>query len=100
MALLHVKPCKKKTIKVLLLFLNYQILNFLFTSEMNNPDSEIRYQSFIFMWAFPKGNPTYSHRQRAGGMVGVVHESETSRMGMRNANLTLLNGSLGSTIRF
>ena len=56
------------------------------------------------MWAFPKGNPTYSHRQRcgwrAGGMVGVVHESETSRMGMRNANLTLLNSSLGSTIRF
>ena len=55
---------------------------------------------FIVMWAFPKGNPTYCHRQRAGGMVGVVHKSETSRMGMRYANLTLLNGSLGSTIRF
>ena len=38
-------------IKVLLLFLNYQILNFLFTSEMNNPDSEIRYQSFLFVLA-------------------------------------------------
>ena len=39
MAMLHVKPSKIQMIKVLLLFLNYHILNFLFTSEMNNPDS-------------------------------------------------------------
>ena len=51
MAMLDVKPCKKKMIKVSLLFLNYQILNFLFTSEMNNLDSEIRYQSFLFVLA-------------------------------------------------
>ena len=31
------------------------------------------------MWAFPKGNPTYSHRQRAGGMVGVVHDNLVPR---------------------
>ena len=49
MAMLYVKPCKKKIIKVLLLFLNYQILHFLFTSEMNNPDSEIRYKLFLFV---------------------------------------------------
>ena len=30
----------------------------------------------------------------AGGMVGVVHESETSRMGMRNANYLLTQYTL------
>ena len=50
------------------------------------------------MWAFPKGNPTYSHRLRcgwlAGGMVGFVHESEASRIGMRNANYLLTQYTL------
>ena len=34
-------------IKVLLSFLNYQILNFLFTSEMNNPDLKYDINPFV-----------------------------------------------------
>ena len=36
----------------------------------------------------------------AGGMVGVVHESETSRMGMRNANYLLTQYTLLGKVRF
>ena len=48
------------------------------------------------MWAFPKGNPTYSHRLRCGWRAVWLDlsTSETSRMGMRNATYLLTQYTL------
>ena len=64
------------------------------------PDGQ---NSVIQKWMLPESlvfRPLVKGNEDSGNEIGVVHESETSRNGMRNANLTLLNGSLGSTIRF
>ena len=50
-----------------------------------------------FYVGFPKGKShiwSSSAMWMAGGMVGFVHESETSQMGMRNANYLLTQYTL------